>query len=178
MTQKCRVSHLTGLTLMIAITSGASGCSDEAGTLIENTEEGPTEVLSGSAEGINFDNILAGSILGDVAEVDCTLSNGAQSRCYQFEVIGEPLDHEPGPYCPRSITDGPNSAGKWLDNGLLVDLDGAYIVGLEDRYGPGWLLYDEQTGLANVTDTPESCLAAAQLNPPQEWWNHCIECTI
>jgi len=40
------------------------------------------------------------------------------------------------------------------------------------------LLYDEQTGLVNVTDTPESCLAAAQLNPPEEWWNHCIECTI
>jgi hypothetical protein len=66
-----------------------------------------------------------------------------------------------------------------LDSGTLHDLDGAFVAGLAEFYDdPGWQLYDEETGLVRVTDTPESCLAAAQLNPPEEWWNYCIECTI
>jgi hypothetical protein len=128
--------------------------------------------------GVNFNNFLAGSIAGDVTEIDCTLTDGSVSRCYQFEVIGEPMDHGAGPYCPRTIDDGPELTGKWMDNGELVDLTGEYVANLSQRYGEGWLLHDPNTGLVNVTDTPESCLAAAQLNPPEQWWNYCIECTI
>ncbi|MGQ7845613.1 hypothetical protein ACUNV4_14105 [Granulosicoccus sp. 3-233] len=62
---------------------------------------------------------------------------------------GEPLA-PPGPCCPSLVTDTAEAGGKWIDSGVLYDLDGAFIAGL----------------------------AAAQLNPPEEWWNYCIECTI
>ena len=169
------LKRMSSVVLIGTISLLSYGCGSDDPTLVtDSTDVGGTV----SSEGINFEHFLDGSIVGDITEVDCTLSNGTDSRCYQFDVIGEPLDHTPGPYCPRSITDTAESAGKWLDNGTLVDLDGAYIANLDQRYGAGWLLYDEASGLVNVTDTPESCLAAAQLNPPEEWWNYCIECTI
>lgn len=162
----------TNSILLVAVCLVSNGCSND------ERANPSTNSSSGTSEGINFDNFLAGSISGDVTEVDCTLSNGTVSRCYQFEVIGEPLDHAPGPYCPRHISDSADSTGKWLDNGTLVDLDGAFIENLPSHYGAQWVLYDVNTGLVNVTDTPESCLAAAQLNPPEQWWYHCIECNI
>ena len=36
------------------------------------------------AKGLDFANFLSGSIVGDVAEVECTLTNGTVTTCYQF----------------------------------------------------------------------------------------------
>ena len=161
--------------------SNTDSATDTDSTGDANTDSATNTDSTGdpvAVEGINFDNFLADSIVGEVAEVDCVLTDGTASRCYQFVVTGNPTDHETGPFCPRSINDGPEAGGKWLDNGSLVDLDGAFFLNLPANYGPDWVLYDQATGLVNVTDTPESCQAAAQLNPPEQWWYHCIECTI
>lgn len=179
MRQSKFVSRYSSIVLVAALSLIAVGCGSEDDAAVNDSDDETTDTVDGTVSaGVNFDNFLTGSIAGDVTEVDCTLSNGAESRCYQFDVIGEPLDHTTGPYCPRNITDGADAGGKWLDNGALVDLDGAFFVNLPANYGPNWVLYDVDTGRVNVTDTPESCLAAAQLNPPEEWWYHCIECTI
>ncbi len=175
------IPRVMALTFAGLMSLSIAGCSDDDNGVVADTttdEDIGTDTTS-SVEGINFDNFLEGSITGDITEVDCTLSDGSESRCYQFEVVGEPLDHAPGPYCPGLVSDTAEAGGKWLDNGIMYDLDGAFIAGLADFYGdPDWQLHDAQSGVINVTNTPESCLAAAQLNPPEEWWNYCIECTI
>lgn len=194
MRQRIPSTSLASLVLVLAASVSVLGCSSDDNDTINETDESSVDdsdttdtdtdtdededTPTATLDGIDFDNFLPGSISGDITEVDCTLSNGTETRCYQFDVIGEPLDHATGPYCPHHISDTAEDSGTWLDNGALIDLDGEFIASLPAYYGPDWVLYDETTGDVYVTDTPESCQAAAQLNPPQEYWYHCIECTI
>ena len=147
----------------------SSGCGESDSSNSDNTT---------AAEGLNFTNFLPESIVGDVAQVDCTLTNGTVTTCYQFTTTGNPSDHDVGPFCPETIYDGEEAGGKWLENGSLVDITGEYITTLPEVYNdPLWVLYDDATGdVSRVTG--ENCVAAAQLNPPEEFWFTCIDCSI
>jgi len=147
----------------------SSGCGESDSSNSDNTT---------AAEGLNFTNFLPESIVGDVAQVDCTLTNGTVTTCYQFTTTGNPSDHDVGPFCPETIYDGEEAGGKWLENGSLVDITGEYITTLPEVYNdPLWVLYDDVSGdVSRVTG--ENCVAAAQLNPPEEFWFTCIDCSI
>ncbi len=122
---------------------------------------------------------LDGSLASGVTEEPCMLTNGEEVMCYRIEIVGEPTNHETGPYCPRTIDDGPEDVGLWPESGTLYDVDGAFVTNLATFYDdPTWQLYNPDTGEVNVTDTAESCLAAAMPDAPEEYANFCVECTL
>ncbi len=96
----------------------------------------------------------------DIEIVDCTLSNGQPSTCYEIVINGAPSDHDPGPFCPRNISDGPEVSGTWIESGQRYDADGAFIEQLADFYDdPTWQLFDPATGEISVTDTLDASTA-------------------
>lgn len=164
--------------------STATTATDDSATTDADTTTSPVADSTTSGcevvgEGPRPDHFLDGSLVSDITEEPCTLANGFETLCYRIEIAGEPVDHEMGPYCPRSITDGPEDVGFWPESGTLYDVDGDFVTNLATFYEDDtWLLYDPETGDVNVTDTPESCLAAAMPNAPEEYANYCVECAI
>jgi len=51
--------------------------------------------------------------------VDCTLSNGTSTTCYEIVSGSMPADHDMGPWCPDNIADGPEAGGTWMEGGQL-----------------------------------------------------------
>ena len=120
--------------------------------------------------------LVAGNLVSDVIEVDCTLSGGTDTTCYQISMSGVPTDHDAGPWCPRHIADGADVSGIWLENGQVYDADGTFIANLSEFYGDdGWQLFDETTGDIYVTDTEEAFDGAARPNVEDQYQNHCVE---
>lgn len=115
----------------------------------------------------------------EIEEVSCTLSNGDTSTCYQITITGFPSDRdELGPFCPPSTSTEAADTGKWFDDGVLYDLTGEFISNLDTFYGDSfWQLYDE-SGNINITDTQDSCEAAARPDVDEAYYNHCVECDI
>ena len=84
-----------------------------------------------------------------------------------------------GPFCPRTITDGPEAGGIWIENGMVYDISGSFITGLATFYNdPAWQLYDAATGLVRVTDSQASCQAAARPDVDPAYNNYCVECLL
>ena len=109
--------------------------------------------------------------------VECTLSGGTSTRCISITVKAEPTTYTPGPWCPQNINDGAEHGGIWLQGGQVYDVDGAFIKNLSRFYDDStWQLYDAETGKIRVTDSLESCQAAARPNVAPEYQNHCVEC--
>jgi hypothetical protein len=109
--------------------------------------------------------------------VDCTLSSGTQTRCFSVTVKAEPSTYTPGPWCPLHISDGPDKAGIWLDNGEIFAADGAFMEKLAEFYkDKDWALFDPDTGAINVTDSLEACLAAARPDVDPKYNNYCVQC--
>lgn len=102
------------------VTDSGSDAAEDASDCT-NTVEGPQPAY-----------FLENALVSEVTEVDCTLSNGEESRCYRFEIAGEPSNHEVGPFCPRNISDGADVAGLWIESGEVYDVDGAFITGLAE----------------------------------------------
>lgn len=122
---------------------------------------------------------IQGGLVTAITEEACVLDNGEASTCYRIETRGAPSDHAVGPFCPRSIDDGADEGGIWLESGVVYDVDGAFIAGLADFYGdPNWLLYDPDTGAVNVTDSREACEAAARPDVDPAYQNFCVECAL
>ncbi len=119
-------------------------------------------------------NIVAGHTI-----VECTLSGGAETSCFSITVKPEPTSYEPGPWCPTSVNDTADAGGIWFKDGEVLDVDGAFITKLAELYNDdNWKLFDEATGQVRVTDTLESCLAAARPNVDPEYQNHCVQCLL
>lgn len=120
------------------------------------------------------------SDLVEVAEdlVACTLVNGTETKCLSITVKApEEVGHSIGPWCPRNISDGAESAGIWLKDGNVYDADGQFIKNLAELYqDEKWELYNPKTGEVKVTDSKESCLAAARPDVDPRYQNHCVEC--
>lgn len=128
------------------------------------TIDGETNPVIGSLDVSQF---IDGALLADATIVDCTLSAGAETTCYQLDIQGVPAgDAEIGPFCPESITTSANNAGIWFDGGGQVyDLDGDFIVNLPNLYGDtNWNLYYADTGIVKVINTQAACEGAAQPN--------------
>ncbi|MGB7317995.1 MAG: YHYH protein [Planktotalea sp.] len=128
--------------------------------------------LAGIAHFFENARVLAGPNI-----VDCKLSKGTQTKCFAITVKAEPKDYTPGPWCPTSITDGPDKSGVWLEGGAVLDVDGDFITNLPTLYGDDtWQLFDPATGKVRVTDSKAACKAAARPDVDPAYNNYCVEC--
>jgi len=111
--------------------------------------------------------------------VDCTLSGGTKTSCVSITLKPQPSSMEIGPWCPRNISDGPKKSGIWLESGKVYDVDGAFISNLAEFYKDDiWQMFDEKTGVINVTDSKVSCAAAARPDVDEQYTNFCVECQV
>jgi len=142
-----------------------------------NSPTAPTGVAAppgSTAAGPDISLFLAGAARGVTTE-PCTLSGGTATTCYRITVVGLPVDHAVGPFCPPTTSSTAAEGGIWFDGDGLYDLDGEFIKGLSSLYGDdNWLLYDED-GNVNVTATQEAFEGAARPNVAPEYQNHCVE---
>jgi len=111
----------------------------------------------------------------DVATVNCTLSDGTVTSCYEITIAGTPADHDVGPFCPRTTAAVADEVGIWLDGENLYDVTGQFILDLPVIYNDEhWMLHDSQ-GRVRVTDTKEAFEAAARPDVAEEYENYCVE---
>jgi hypothetical protein len=118
-----------------------------------------------------------GALVGEPKIVDCTLSGGTKTSCYSITVTSSLKDDQMGPWCPRNIADSKDVGGIWLHDGEVKDVDGKFIENLATFYNDDkWKLFDSATGKIRVTDSKESCSAAARPDVDPAYQNHCVEC--
>ena len=114
--------------------------------------------------------------------VDCKTSAGTETKCYEFKTAGAPVGRAPGPFCPRTTTDGADVGGGWFNkdgSGDLVDITGNFILNLSTYYGDEkWQVFDATTGKVRYTATKEACLGAAKPDVEEEYMQNCIECEL
>ncbi len=145
--------------------------TDEPTATAESSDNTGDGMMVGIDAALFFENALSGPI----ETVDCTLSDGTESTCYQITVVGYPVNHDIGPFCPETITTGADQAGIWFDGDGVYDLDGEFIVGLADYYDDSnWQMYDD-AGNVNITETAEEFDGAARPNVAADLQNHCVE---
>lgn len=197
---------LKPIVTVIAITFFVSACSDDNDDAVDtdvmselvdsstdvdvdvdenDNEVEPTDTVDEASDvaigAIDLRNFVDGALIEEATIVDCTLSGGVETTCYQLTVEGVPADAAIGPFCPESITTDAADAGIWLDgdSGQTFDVDGNFILDLPNVYNDNnWLLYDVETGLVNVTDTQTACEAAARPDVDPDYQNHCVECAV
>ena len=142
------------------------------------TAEDSTAVASTEApesDGPDISLFFDGALAESVTTEPCTLSGGAEATCYRITVVGLPVDHAVGPFCPPTTSSTAAEGGIWFDGVGLYDLDGEFIKGLSSLYNDdNWLLYDED-GNVNVTATQEAFEGAARPNVAPQYQNHCVE---
>ncbi|MGB1287622.1 MAG: YHYH protein, partial [Aggregatilineales bacterium] len=126
-------------------------------------------------DGLDIDLFFEGALAEEPEIVDCTLSDGTETSCYEITVVGYPADYDAGPFCPETTSDTAEAGGIWFDGNDVYDIDGDFILGLVDLYDDeNWQLYDED-GNVNITDTEEAFDAAARPDVDPEYQNHCVE---
>ncbi|MEM9489317.1 MAG: YHYH protein [Myxococcota bacterium] len=163
---------LTALVLFSACSSDDDSDDTDSGSEDDSTTQ---EVLEPS-------DFLSDALAAEMTVEPCTLSGGTETECYRITVVGAPVDHSVGPFCPRNLSDTEQDVGIWLDgSGQVYDLTGEFIRGLDDLYGGtygdgAWLFYDEASGAVNYTATQEACEAAARPDVDEQYQNHCVEC--
>ncbi|MGB5444148.1 MAG: hypothetical protein WBM99_01470, partial [Psychromonas sp.] len=169
---------LMGSIAFVAIT--LSGCNDSSPA--SPTEEKETAKQATISKGIDLSLFAQGAFSQKPKIVDCETSEGTATRCYEFVTSGAPAGREPGPFCPRSISDGAEAGGAWFSKagtGDLVDITGDFILKLSDYYGDEkWLVYDVKTNKVRYTATKEACLGAARPDVEEQYKQNCIECEL
>ena len=126
-------------------------------------------------DGLDLSLFYDGALAEEATIVDCTLSDGTETTCYEITIAGYPADYDAGPFCPETTSDTAEAGGIWFDGNDVYDIDGDFIVGLAELYGDdNWLLYDED-GNVNITDTVEAFEAAARPDVDPAYQNHCVE---
>jgi hypothetical protein len=143
------------LSAVLTSTLLVSGCGGGGESISASTDTTVIKAVDTS--------LFAASSLESLETVECTLSNGETSTCYEITIKGFPADRdEVGPYCPETINTTAENSGKWFDNGILHDADGEFISNLATFYNDdNWQLFDADTDEVYVTDTQEKCEAAA-----------------
>lgn len=125
-------------------------------------------------DGLDISLFYEDALAEEPTIVDCTLSDGTETSCYEITIAGYPAGYEVGPFCPETIEATAEDAGIWFDGNDVYDVDGEFIVGLAELYGDdNWLLYDED-GNVNITDTIEAFEAAARPDVDPQYQNHCV----
>ena len=82
-----------------------------------------------------------------VTEVDCTLTDGTESTCYQIEGIAVPV-FEIGPFCPETLDD---VGGVWDwdgENAGVYSLDREFFEMVAEQ---GYVFYDDDGNISIVT---------------------------
>ncbi len=169
---------MTALSLAAIIASGCSSDDDNDTTdTIDTTDSTDTGDTSTSLDPTLF---VEGALISDPTIVDCTLSDGTETTCYEIVTVGVPADSAVGPFCPETITSTAADSGIWLDgSGEVYEADGDFILNLPNIYGDSnWQLYDVATGDVNITDTQEACEAAARPDVDEAYTNYCVECSL
>lgn len=127
--------------------------------------------------GIDPAAFVDGALVGDPVTIDCTLSNGDVTSCYELTVAGFPANRDSiGPWCPSTTSDG--AAGIWFDGDAVYDIDGEFILDLAEIYDDDtWKLYDEDGNVLS-TDTTEAfndlVTGGAQADPDSGPVNLCV----
>ncbi len=151
-------------------------CEQPEGYVADNTDTDDTGGTSLTVKDVDVSLFLTDDANFTVTTVDCTLSDGTVTTCYQFVSNSMPTDHEMGPWCPDNISDDAEAGGIWLEGGEVYDVDGAFIENMATFYGDdAWLMYDAN-GDIYTTDTEEDCGNAANPNVGEEYQNYCVEC--
>lgn len=135
-----------------------------------------------AAQGIDLSKFIDGAFTQAPKIVDCETSAGTKTQCYEFTTAGAPAGRDPGVFCPRTITDGPEAGGGWFSkdgSGNLVDITGEFILNLSAYYDDEkWQLYDPTNNKVRYTATKEACLGAAKPNVEEQYMQNCIECLL
>ncbi len=144
--------------------------SEEATTEVADTDDTVVVATDGLDISYFYENALEAANL-----VDCTLSDGTATSCYEITIAGYPANHDVGPFCPPTIESTADEGGLWLDGTNVYDIDGAFIVSLPEIYNDdNWQMYDED-GNVNITDTAEEFDLAARPDVDPSLQNHCVE---
>ncbi len=157
-----------------------SGCnsSSEDTTKQTATEKATTPIT----KGIDLSMFVKGAFTQEPKIVDCETAEGTATTCYQFITAGAPAGRQPGPFCPRTTTDGADVGGAWFSkegSGYLVDITGEFILKLNEYYGDEkWVLYDAKTNKVRYTASKEACLGAAKPDVEEQYKQNCIECEL
>ncbi len=160
------MKHLSFLTLLVSFFLFSCGSQKSANN--GNSLKFATEVNPDYLKAANK-NLL-------VTKVQCTLSDGTKSECYQIVTNSTPTDHAMGPWCPTSISQGADAGGIWLEGGKVYDVDGEFVKNMASFYkDANWKMYDAE-GNINVTNTEQDCINAANPNVGEEYKNFCVEC--
>ena len=162
----------------------ASGCASDDDS--DTTDTTDTTDTMGTTDTDNTSTSLEPSLFVEDALaseptiVDCTMSDGSDTTCYEIVIAGVPADSAVGPFCPENITSTSAEGGIWLDGtGVVYEANGDFILDLPNIYGDSnWQLYDTATGDVNVTDTQEACKAAARPDVDPAYQNYCVECSL
>lgn len=124
---------------------------------------------------VNTDYFISENLIDGIQRQEFTL-NGIKTLCYVLKTNSMATEHQMGPWCPRHIKDGMEKAGIWFKEGKVYDVSGHFIADLDKFYSDEkWKLYRED-GTIKVTETKESCLAAAKPNVEEAYHNHCVQC--
>ena len=118
-----------------------------------DTSDSSDIVLSG----FNIDDtkFFDGALTEEIETIECELSNGETSTCYNITILGAPSNTDIGPSCPTSLDDTAEDVGIWFDGDNLYDVDGEFIKNLPEIYDDEkWILYDED-GNVRHTDSQE-----------------------
>ena len=71
--------------------------------------------LSASIMAIELDKVKAyfshATVVSGPKLVDCTLSGGTKTECFQITLNPNPTSYTPGPWCPKSISDYAGEGG-------------------------------------------------------------------
>jgi len=186
--KRTRPLTLAALTLLLFGCNGEHDAHDKTASAAETsatvTKEAAADGESGPAAlGLDPEMFAEGAIVGEVETVDCTLSGGTQTTCYQFRVAGAPADPQTspeGPFCPPNIHSGEEEGGTWMDGeGTLYQVDGEFIKNLATLYkDKEWQMYDVNTGEITVIDGARGCEVAGNPNPIEGFDNFCLECPL
>lgn len=167
---------VTALLLLASACGGDQAGTDEASdtTTADSTAETdrPSETIDPAA-------FLDGALTEEATTVDCTLSDGTESSCYELTVAGFPANRdEIGPWCPETTSSTAEDSGIWFDGEASYDVDGQFILDLAEIYDdPTWKLYDDEGNVLS-TDSSEAfndlVTGGANPDPDAEPVNLCV----
>lgn len=167
---------------LAAMVAACGSSTRQDSTVSESSSTSESSSSSGqdtTQTGPDPERFLDGALADPISTRDCTLSDGTASTCYQITISGAPSNATIGPFCPPSITSDASEGGIWFDgSGEVYELDGAFIMNIDQLYGSEWMLYDPVTGLVNITDTQVACEGAARPDVDPQYQNYCVECKL
>lgn len=144
---------------------------EETSEVVDNGDE---ETTISTTDGLDIDLFFDGALAEEPTVVNCTLSDGTETSCYEITIAGYPADYEVGPFCPETTETLAEDAGIWFDGNGVYDVDGEFILGLAELYGDdNWKLYNDD-GSVNITDTAEEFELAARPDVDPSLYNHCV----